>query len=184
MGLVALVKDETGGWSPGERKPAFGAVKRTIAETVAAAGPADCHLNAYNRLSSPAGMVVSYGYCLVLERPVDGQGFAARKAALERDVERDASAGERIVDMLMSLLQSEEFATRQGVSGLDDAAYVRLLYRLLLGREPDGAGLASYTSALAAGAMRREDLQRSIIGSSELRTRHPVLFPTASLAAN
>jgi hypothetical protein len=174
MGLVTLVKDAKGGWMPGEPKPALAAVKRTIAGPAATAGPADCHLNPYNRLSSPAGMVVSYSYCLVLGRPADGQGFEDRRRALERDTP--------VGDVLAALLQSEELGARHRVSTMSDTDYVRWLYRLLLGREPDGAGLASYTSALAAGPMRRADVLASLIGSAELRTRHPLLFPTASLA--
>jgi hypothetical protein len=175
MGLVALVKDAKGNWTPGERKPAFAAVKSMIARPAAAAGPVDCHLNRYNRLSSPAGMVVSYSYCLVLGRPVDGQGFEDRKRALERDTP--------VGNVLAALLQSEELGARHRVSTMSDADYVRWLYRRLLGREPDGDGLASYTSALATGAMRRADVLASLVGSAELRTRHPLLFPTASLAA-
>jgi hypothetical protein len=175
MGLVALVKDAKGGWTAGDRKPAFAAVKRLIAETTASAGPADCHLNPYNRLSSPAGMVASYSYCLVLGRPVDGQGFEDRKRTLER--------GTPVADVLAALLLSDELAAKHEIARMSEADYVRLLYRLLLGREPDGAGLASYTAALAAGTMRRADVLRGIVGSAELRTRHPLLFPTASLAA-
>ncbi|MFZ1102880.1 MAG: DUF4214 domain-containing protein, partial [Hyphomicrobiaceae bacterium] len=145
MGLVPLVKDAKGGWAPGEPKPAFAAVKRMIAGPTATAGPADCHLNPYNRLSSPAGMVVSYGYCLVLGRPVDGQGLEDRRRALERDTP--------VGGVLADLLQSEELGAKHRVSAMSDTDYVRWLYRLLLGREPDGAGLASYTSALASGAM-------------------------------
>jgi hypothetical protein len=174
MGLVALVKDAKGGWTPGERKPAFAAVKRMIAGPAATAGPAACHLNPFNRLSSPAGMVVSYSYCLVLGRPVDGQGFEDRKRALERDTP--------VGSILAALLHSVELGARHGVSTMSDTDYVRWLYRLLLGREPDGAGLASYTSALTVGAMRRADVLASIVGSAELRARHPLLFPAASLA--
>jgi hypothetical protein len=175
MGLVALVKDENGRWTPGERKPAFAAVKRMISGPAGVtAGPDDCHLNPRNRLSSPAGMVVSYSYCLVLGRPVDGQGFEDWKRALER--------GAPVGGVLAALLQSDEAAARHRVSITADADYVRWLYRTLLGRDPDGAGLASYTSALAAGTMRRADVLASIVGSAELRTRHPLLFPTASLA--
>lgn len=176
MGLVALVADGKGGWMPGARKPAFIAVKRLIAGPAgAAAGPAGCLRNPHNRLSSPAGMVVSYAYCLVLGRPVDGQGLGAWKDALER--------GAPVDDMLVSLVQSREFGASHGVSRLDDADYVRLLYRVVLDREPDAAGLASYTSALTTGAMRRADVQRSLFGSGEFRIRHPLLVPAASLAA-
>jgi hypothetical protein len=176
MGLVTLVKDATGTWKAGERKPAFAAVKRLIAEPVASTGPADCHLNHYNRLSSPVSMMVSYSYCLVLGRPVDGQGFEDRKRSLER--------GTPVGNVLTALLQSDELGAKHQMSRLSDANYVRLIYRILLDREPDGAGLASYTSALAAGTMRREDVVRSIIGSDELRARHPLLFPTAGLSTD
>jgi hypothetical protein len=175
MGLVTLAKDAKGGWTPGERKPAFAAVRRLIAEPAPAAGPADCHLNPYNRVSSPVGMVVSYSYCLALRRPVDGQGFEDRKKALER--------GTPVGNLLAALILSDELSATHHVSEMTETDYVRLLYRILLGREPDGAGLASYTAALATGGMRRADVLRSIIGSAELRTRHPLLFPTASLAA-
>src|SRR5262249_26833336 len=106
----------------------------------------------------------------------DGQGFEDRKRALER--------GTPVGEVLASLLASDEFGDSHHLSRMSDDNYVRLLYRLLLGREPDGAGLASYTSALAAGRMLRAEVLASIIGSTELRTRHPLLFPTASLAAD
>jgi hypothetical protein len=119
-------------------------------------------------------MVVSYSYCLVLGRPVDGQGLEDRKRALAR--------GTPVGKVLAALLASEELDARHHVSTMSDPDYVRLLYRLLLGREPDGAGLASYGSALAAGTMRRADVLASILASAELRTRHPLLFPTAGFA--
>ncbi|MFZ1105892.1 MAG: DUF4214 domain-containing protein, partial [Hyphomicrobiaceae bacterium] len=84
--------------------------------------------------------------------------------------------------VLADLLQSEELGAKHRVSAMSDTDYVRWLYRTLLGREPDGAGLASYTSALGAGAIRRADVLASLVGSAELRIRHPLLFPTASLA--
>ena len=77
--------------------------------------------------------------------------------------------------------QSPEFISRYG--SLDNAQFVRQVYRNVLGREADGAGLASYTPALAAGTMRRADLLRSIIASAEFRARHPLLSPTATIAA-
>jgi hypothetical protein len=175
MGLVPLVKDERGGWRPGERKPAFAAVKRMIAAGAPAAGPADaCHLNPYNRLDAAASMIVSYGYCLLLRRPADGHGFKAWKEALE--------AGRPVSDFLVAMLESEEFSAKHGAAHMGGADFVSLLYRVLLDREPDGAGLASYVSQLEAGTTSRTDVRRSIIGSDELRSWHPLLFATAGIA--
>lgn len=55
-------------------------------------------------------------------------------------------------------------------------------YRVLLGREPDGAGPASYVSQPEAGKMGRTDVRRSIVGSDELRSRHAPLFAIAGMA--
>jgi hypothetical protein len=176
MGLVTLVSDEKGGWAPGERKPAFGAVKRTIAGFVPVEDAVtDCHLNPSNRLDAPAAMVVSYAYCLTLQRPVDARGLKDWTAALER--------GTPVGKVLLSLLQSDEFRARHGSAGMSGNRFVGLIYRLLLGREPDGGGLAAYASGLAKATMSGEEVIGSIIGSEEFRSRHPLLSPAASLAA-
>jgi serralysin len=49
---------------------------------------------------------------------------------------------------------SPEFAGRYG--NPDDTAFVTLLYKNVLGREPDAAGLTNWTTTLAGGASRSE----------------------------
>jgi len=169
MGLVTLTKDERGHWMPGERKPAYAAVRHMIAQANPITGTAsDCHLNPHNRLEAPVSMQISYSYCLLLQRPVDGHGFNGWKRASE--------GGMPIADVLLSMLSSEEFNLKHGVARMGSAEFARLLYRLLLGREADAAGLASYVTQLESGSMSRVDAQRSIIHSGEFRARHPLLL--------
>ncbi|TIP81147.1 MAG: DUF4214 domain-containing protein, partial [Mesorhizobium sp.] len=58
-----------------------------------------------------------------------------------------------------------------------NAQFVTLLYRTLLGREPDGQGLSDYVSKLDRGEASGEQLVAEFIHSHEFRSRHPVLFP-------
>ncbi|PZW39835.1 FkbM family methyltransferase [Humitalea rosea] len=64
---------------------------------------------------------------------------------------------------------------------LDAAAYVTALFRLALGREPDGGGLAHWTGMLAAGGDPTAVLA-AIQASDEYRRRHPPEAPRASPA--
>lgn len=66
--------------------------------------------------------------------------------------------------------------SRVPVGGSADvhAPIVRELYRALLGREPDPAGLAHFTARLAAGEPR-EAIVQAILGSYEYRHRQTVL---------
>lgn len=58
---------------------------------------------------------------------------------------------------------SREFQSQYG--GLDASAFVTLLYQNVLGRDPDAAGLASWTSNLAGGASR----ESVVLGFSQSR---------------
>lgn len=168
MGLVGLVRDGKDRWKPGERKPAFAAAKGQIASPGAwAARTSDCHLNPHNKLSSTASMQVSYAYCLVLQRAVDGAGAKDWMAALEKST--------TVPEVLGALVSSGEFRDRHKVASLGNAEFVTLLYRVLLDRDPDAAGLADYVAQLGAGRTTRTDLPKLIIGSSEFRIRHPLL---------
>lgn len=169
MGLVTLVKDG-GGWKPGERKPAFAAAKQLLAaESAWLDRSRGCHLNPHNRLSSAASMRVSYAYCLVLGRAVDGAGLKGWMAALEE--------GTTVPGMLQAMLASGEFRDRHNVASLGNAELVTLVYRVLLHREPDPAAMASYVEQLDRGAVTRTDLPRLIVDSSEFASRHPLLAP-------
>jgi hypothetical protein len=83
-----------------------------------------------------------------------------------------------VSQLLRGMLESDEFRSKYPAFGLSNAEFITLTYRLMLGREPDGAGLADYLAQLDAGSMSRAALQDAIIGSSEFRVRHPALFRT------
>lgn len=173
MGLVGLVKNEEGRWRPGARKPTFAVAKQLIANAASlTAFTSDCHLNSYNRLSSATAMQVSYGYCLVLRRGVDGAGFKDWTAALDK--------GMAVPQMLQALMNSGEFHSKHTVSGLSNADFTSLLYRVLLDRESDDVGRAAYASNLDNGSLTRAGLAAAIIASGEFRAKHPVLFTATS----
>jgi hypothetical protein len=83
--------------------------------------------------------------------------------------------------MLQNMLASEEFRATHGAATLDDAGFTRLLYRVLLNREPDD-GLAGYVAQLEQGAITRSGLARRILDSAEFAWRHPVLAPATRSA--
>ncbi|HEX6001030.1 MAG TPA: DUF4214 domain-containing protein [Hyphomicrobiaceae bacterium] len=173
MGLVTMRKAGKG-WRPGERKPAFHAARKLVAAGTAWLDQSrDCHGNPLNRLSQPAAIEVSYAYCLALGRQPDGAGFKAWTAALQK--------GTSVPDMLQNMLASEEFRATHGAATLDDAGFTRLLYRVLLNREPDD-GLAGYVAQLEQGAITRSGLARRILDSAEFAWRHPVLAPATRSA--
>jgi hypothetical protein len=169
MGLVRVGK-EGQRWTVSGTKPAYCVVK-----TVAGSGRdatddelRGCHVC----LASPTGKSpqdkTRYGYCLLLGRSPDGQGLRDWSAALEK--------GGQVDDMLLSMLQSDEFGRRFKVGEIGRDDYVNLVYRLLLGREPDGQGRSDYVAALQAGRTSQLDIVRSLIRSDEFRARHPVFF--------
>jgi hypothetical protein len=173
MGLIALVEDGQGGWKPGERKPAFVAAKSQVADSGAWAGrDSDCYLNPHNRLSSAASMQISYAYCLVLERAVDGAGFKGWMAALQKDTAAP--------ELLLAMLGSAEFNSKHTARDLSNAEFVRLLYRLLLNRERDDAEAVRLVPRLDTGSLTRGRLAAAIVDSAEFRARHPILFPSAN----
>jgi hypothetical protein len=173
MGLVSLERrPEGGGWIAGAPKPAYAAVKTLIADTAAAAFlDNDCHLKSRGLLSAPVSMQVSYAYCLVLGREVDGQGFEDWSSALKKRI----SARE----LVLTLVASGEFRGSHPEAKRDNpAGLIAVLYRTLLQREPDDAGQRAYAAALRDGSLTPEGVVASIVSSSEFRERHPVLFVT------
>ncbi len=84
-------------------------------------------------------------YDAVLDRLPDAEGFFAWKGGL-------GSGGLTFGGVADELMASAEF--RAGHGGLDDAGFVRLLYRNALGRAPDDAGLDGWVGQLGAGAAR------------------------------
>ena len=114
----------------------------------------NCDLNDLRRpLEFERGQVI-YGYCLVLGRWPDGFGLKAYAA--------DIRAGLSLNEFLLQLAQSDEFSKKYRISAIENADFVTFLYRLLLSRDPDGAGLKSYVSQLASGALGRRQVYENL----------------------
>jgi len=83
-------------------------------------------------------------YRAVLGRSPDAAGFDAWTATMAQ--------GRDFGTVAQGFTGSREFQTRYG--GLDDDGFVTLLYRNVLGRDPDAAGLAAWSARLAGGEAR------------------------------
>lgn len=68
---------------------------------------------------------------------------------------RELSGG----DLARGFILSQEFLGR----GLDDAAYLKILYRAFFDREPDAGGMAGWQRELAAGMLREDVLYGFIL---------------------
>lgn len=168
MGLVRLDK-AGGGWRPGAPKLAYDAVRAIARGEDAPADLArDCSLTPPADLSL-ARRQLEYSYCLLLGRRADEEGARGWTAALGKGEPRAAA--------LLAMATSDEFAARHRLTYLSDRKYITLLYRLLLGRDADGKGLADYSAQLGEGKLTRTALVQSLLQSDEFRKRHEVLFP-------
>ena len=107
---------------------------------------------------------VNAAYCAVLDRPADTGGFAFQLQVLNSGVSR--------FDLLASFFRSAEFQTT--TQSLQNVDFATLLYRRLLLREPDSAGLAFQLQALING-VSREDVFRGFISSTEFHALWLVL---------
>jgi hypothetical protein len=166
MGLVELEKSG-GGWKIGARKPAH-CVVWSMTRSLAADAARGCDPCLFPPLGKSASDKTTYSYCLLLSRSPDGQGLRDWSASLER--------GGRIEDILISIMQSDEFRDKHELAQKSNSDYVTLVYKLLLGREPDGQGRSDYVSQLDSGKLSRADLARSAIYSDEFRSKHAVFF--------
>ena len=95
-------------------------------------------------------------YSICLERQADEAGLMAwaRQLANQRDTGSGVARG---------FFFSSEFTGRNYSNG----EYVTRLYRAILGREPDEAGLAAWTAQLDAGTASREEVFDGFAGSPE-----------------
>ena len=174
MGLVRLTREGAGGWQPAGPKAAYHAVKQAIrGDDPIPAIRRSCDLNAYGRVDLARPTQLSYAYCLVVGRPVDGGGLRGWMASLRE--------GMTIQDMLVRMLDSDELKHKYALFGLSSPQFVTLMYQLLLGRDPDQGGLDGYVAQLEDGSATHADINRSIIGSGEFRSRHPILFSSAAV---
>ena len=112
-------------------------------------------------LRSPehADRSVTGAYREYLGRTPDAAGLAAHASAVERGVSPEW------VDA--SILGSNEYFGRQGSGNIP---YVQALYRDVLGREADSAGLEAHVAALARGATRT-DVAHAFLTSVERGTQ-------------
>ena len=85
-------------------------------------------------------------YRATLDREPDRAGLESWVITLER--------GASILSVVTGFIDSVEFRSMNGA--LNNSQFVTLLYNNVLGRAPDPGGLASWTSALAAGTSRAE----------------------------
>ncbi|RJT29445.1 DUF4214 domain-containing protein [Mesorhizobium waimense] len=193
MGLVRLKKRDDGLWAPSGQKPAYDAVKKVIADgnadsvspTVSTTSPplpdqtsapslaaADtgrpCSLDAFDKSVFNHANQIAYAYCLILHRlpsPIEQWNSVV---AMKKDPS--------IVPTLMQILHSVEFRTDNLPAEPENVEYVTILYRLLLGRDPDNNGLSVYVSRLNSGETSGEQIMAELIHSYEFRSRHTMLF--------
>jgi hypothetical protein len=166
MGLVRLTATEGGGWELGEPKPAYAAVKNMVG---ASGPPRACDLAEMAELEPLEVRQVNYAYCLVLGRAATEGDVDAWAAALEAD---ESS----VADLVVAILDTDEFAGRYSAFSLTDRDYVEFLYKLLLERDPDAHGLDSYATELASGGVTRTGVALGLLNSSEFRSTHAPCF--------
>jgi hypothetical protein len=186
MGLVYLDKNEKGGWRRAGPKPAHCVVQtllkggfrlksagKAVTASVQAEGTKQpsqpqrrCDLCLFDNRDTSAANKVAYSYCLLLGREADGGGLATWQEELKTGLSQS--------DMLLAMIQSDEFVRTHQTEKLNNPGYVGLMYRLLLDRDADGQGLADYTAALDEQSITRTGLAEALIGSDEFRSKHSV----------
>lgn len=176
MGLVTLVQGDDGSWRTGQPKRAYFAARNIIG------GPATrpaitrhCELSR-ERDGPLVDHQIEYSYCLVLGRWPDKEGATTWRERLE--------SGEiNVYDLVSGLGTSDEFNARFATKTLTNEAYVSLLYRILLLREPDRGGLSAYVRELNAGNITRDMVVMGMVTSTEFAGKHPSIFPERDVAA-
>jgi len=184
MGLVYLEKDDRSDWRADGPKPAYCVVKTLLrggyrmpasapqnerASTQPAASPRRrCNLCLFDYRDPSTSNKVKYSYCLILGRDADGGGVQSWASEL--------AGGHPVRNMLLGMMQSEEFQSSYKITEITDLEYVTLVYRLLLDRDPDRQGNADYVRSLKEGTMSRTDLAEVIINSDEFALKHRLLF--------
>ena len=170
MGLVRLVATDNGGWRTGEPKPAYAKVKQMVRGSVPAIKPQrDCDLASAGAQGSLSDRKVAYNYCLIVGAIPDETVRATWVSSLEKgDVD--------VTEMALKLLSSDAFNSRYPVYGVSDRTFVNFLFELLLDRDADSNGLASYVKQLNQGLMSRASVAHSILTSEEFRSKHELLF--------
>lgn len=180
MGLVRLIARSGGGWTVGEPKPAYAAVRRLIhGERPFPQPRRNCDLAKSRGSDTLPARQAQFAVCLVLGRTDDA-------GTVERWVEALEKGEANVTAMMLDLLRSDEFKRQYATFGLTDRDYVSFLYLLLLGRPADGYGLDTYAKELRAGSMTREHVALALIQSSEFQSKYAAQLgakPATSSAA-
>jgi hypothetical protein len=183
MGLVEMKQDEQGRWGPGQRKPAYEAVKAfATREATAQAGPGGhvdisrkCELGKLpGTRKDVLRAAIDYAYCLVVDREADNAGADSWRERLK--------GGMPVEQLVVEMMHSDEFARLHDVEKLSPPEYVRLIHRVLLSQEPAEPEVKRAVASIEAGETRAQ-LQREIIRSAEFKARHGVLFARPSASA-
>jgi hypothetical protein len=173
MGLVRLDKAPNGGWQPGAPKRAYDGVKRFVrgGDTPSPVVSRQCQLDQPATGAPLTQRQLEYSYCMMLGRQASESDLRVW-GARQRE-------GIALKTLWETLGASPEFAKNYRTPYLTDEEFVTLTFRLMLGREPDGQGLADYSSQLREGKLARAALIGALAGSDEFKTRHPLLFQPA-----
>lgn len=146
----------------------------TLPDKLTASPRTSCTLPTLRAEETTRRAQIAYGYCLVLGRRPEIVGLNSYSTAMLK--------GLTVPQLLSALMASAEFQKKYRIDNLDNVSFVALLYRLLLQREPDGAGLKSYVERFDKGELSRIGLAEALIESDEFRNRHPALFVAAAAA--
>ncbi len=121
---------------------------------------ADARVPRFQRPPDVADAWTFGAFLSVLGRVPDASTAAAFAAEIR--------AGTTPEDVIAGLVRSEE-GVRSGAESPEspDAVYVRGVYLVCLGRAPDEQGLRGNVEALAAGALTRQQMLQSVLGSPE-----------------
>jgi Domain of unknown function (DUF4214)/Glycosyl hydrolase catalytic core len=172
MGLIELKKAGDDKWALAAAKPAYAAVKERISDS--ATGPQEivvqrsCELPYGPQAAAlPAPTIVAYAFCLALGRDPDGAGAGSWSAELMR--------GRPIEQVVIGMLQSEEFAKRYNVGALSNREYVGLIQSALLGAPGSEQEIEEAAAEIDGGKSRAAFLAETV-ASKAFRTRHPPLF--------
>lgn len=166
MGLIKLVAKSDGGWTTGEPKPAYAAVRDLILGKRPLPRPRrDCDIAEIRPADPLPVRQARFAYCLVL-------GHRADTEAIERSADALRVGETNLTKMILTLLNSDDFNGRYATFGLTDRSYISFLYLLFVDRPADPQGLDSYARHLNGGTMRREDVALGLMLSSEFQSKY------------
>lgn len=121
------------------------------------------------RAARPQGVVrsIQHAYCVLLARPPAIGELKGWRAALGWRAGPDA--------LFAALVASDEFREQLPATG-DPEPFIAAMYRLILGRDPDGGGLSDYRRQITSGEVTRTALVAALVNSDEFRHHQRRLF--------